>query len=60
LTEEVAIEPPRIGVLKHLDNASIAPPSGSVALLFHLSGIFQASCTWMYLGWAPRAIRRLV
>src|SRR6266581_4507471 len=40
--QSVAIEPPRDGVLKRLDTAFIAPTRGSVALLFHLSRIFQA------------------
>src|SRR3989442_10519894 len=43
--QSVAIEPPRDGVLKRLDTASIAPASGSVALLFHLSRIIRASGT---------------
>src|SRR6266436_3464878 len=43
--QSVAIEPPRDGVLKRLDTAFIAPTRGSVALLFHLSRIFQASGT---------------
>src|SRR5712691_10337895 len=39
--QSVAIEPPRVGAVKRLDTASIAPARGSVALLFHLSRIFQ-------------------
>src|SRR5438309_12085514 len=48
--QAVAIEPPRLSASKRPDTASIAPASGSVALVFHRSRIIQAS--W-------RAARRL-
>jgi hypothetical protein len=35
--QSVAIEPPLVSASKRVDTASIAPASGSVALLFHLS-----------------------
>jgi hypothetical protein len=35
--QSVAIEPPLVRASKRVDTASIAPASGSVALLFHLS-----------------------
>ncbi len=41
--QAVAIEPPRLCASKRLDTASIAPASGSVALLFHRSRIIRAS-----------------
>src|SRR5438046_2711111 len=41
--QAVAIEPPRLSASKRPDTASIAPASGSVALVFHRSRIIQAS-----------------
>src|SRR5216683_6817443 len=40
--QAVAIEPPRVSAAKRVDTASIAPSSGSVALLSHRSRIIQA------------------
>src|SRR5947209_17887741 len=40
-TQAVAIEPPRLSASKRSDTASIAPASGSVALVFHRSRIIQ-------------------
>src|SRR5947209_9364402 len=40
--QAVAIEPPRLSASKRPDTASIAPASGSVALVFHRSRIIQA------------------
>src|SRR5713101_5350214 len=41
--QAVAIEPPRVSAAKRVDTASIAPSSGSVALLSHRSRIIQVS-----------------
>src|SRR5262249_29829291 len=41
------------GALKRVDTASVAPVSGSVALLFPLSGICQASAA-ARRAWRPR------
>src|SRR3989475_12025670 len=41
--QAVAIEPPRLSASKRPDTASIAPASGSVALVFHRSRIIQAN-----------------
>src|SRR5216117_3324421 len=58
--QAVAIEPPRLSASKRPDTASIAPASGSVALVFHRSRIIQAKRP-LVIGTLNRAkVRELV